>query len=92
MGFVLYGGAAIALQLGHRRSVDFDFFSTEPLDKEALRATFSFIHGAAILQDELNTLVVSALTLKGHISLRRILPALISPRRRSKERPSWKRR
>lgn len=26
--FTLYGGTAIALQLGHRASVDFDFFST----------------------------------------------------------------
>jgi len=25
--FVLYGGTAIALQLGHRQSVDFDFFA-----------------------------------------------------------------
>jgi hypothetical protein len=60
MGFVLYGGTAVALQLGHRRSVDFDFFNAEPLDKEAVRATFPFTGRAAILQDELNTLVVSA--------------------------------
>lgn len=26
LGFVLYGGTAIALRLGHRISVDFDFF------------------------------------------------------------------
>lgn len=26
--FVLYGGTALALRLGHRQSVDFDFFST----------------------------------------------------------------
>ncbi len=25
--FVLYGGTAIALHLGHRQSVDFDFFT-----------------------------------------------------------------
>jgi hypothetical protein len=30
--FVLYGGTAIALHLGHRESVDFDFFSSEDLD------------------------------------------------------------
>lgn len=33
MGFILYGGTAIALQLGHRVSVDFDFFSSESLDE-----------------------------------------------------------
>jgi Nucleotidyl transferase AbiEii toxin, Type IV TA system len=27
LGFVLYGGTAIALRLGHRASVDFDFFT-----------------------------------------------------------------
>lgn len=26
LGFALYGGTAIALRLGHRASVDFDFF------------------------------------------------------------------
>jgi len=31
--FVLYGGTAIALRLGHRVSVDFDFFSSQPLNK-----------------------------------------------------------
>ena len=31
LGFVLYGGTAIALQCGHRNSVDFDFFSSESL-------------------------------------------------------------
>lgn len=29
---VLYGGTAVALRYGHRRSVDFDFFSATPLD------------------------------------------------------------
>jgi len=37
-GFVLYGGTALALRLGHRESVDFDFFSHEPLDHDALTA------------------------------------------------------
>ena len=30
LSFVLYGGTAVALQLGHRVSIDFDFFSAEP--------------------------------------------------------------
>ena len=34
--FVLYGGTAIALHLGHRQSVDFDFFGIQPLDPTAL--------------------------------------------------------
>jgi hypothetical protein len=31
-GFYLAGGTALALQLGHRRSVDFDFFREDPID------------------------------------------------------------
>jgi hypothetical protein len=34
--FILYGGTAIALHLGHRESVDFDFFSFQDLDTLAL--------------------------------------------------------
>lgn len=60
LGLVLYGGTAIALHLGHRESLDFDFIQSEPLDKDALRASFDFIREAPILQDGLNILVVSA--------------------------------
>ena len=58
--FVLYGGTAIALQLGHRESLDFDFFRSEPLDKERVRDAFGFVHNAAVLQDAPNTLVILA--------------------------------
>ncbi len=35
-GFYLAGGTALALQMGHRRSVDFDLFSPEPLPPRLL--------------------------------------------------------
>jgi len=54
----LYGGTAIALRIGHRASADFDFFTDKPLDKEALRAALPFIGGAAVLQDQADTLTV----------------------------------
>jgi hypothetical protein len=60
LNFVLYGGTAIALHLGHRESLDFDFFRSDPLEKDQLRAAFAFVHGAAILQDTHDTLVVVA--------------------------------
>ena len=60
LGFVLYGGTAIALHLGHRRSIDFDFFRSEPLDKHQVRAEFAFVKEAAVLQDTPDTLVVLA--------------------------------
>ena len=34
LGYVLYGGTAIALRLGHRQSIDFDFFTDRALDRE----------------------------------------------------------
>lgn len=58
LGFALYGGTAIALRLGHRPSVDFDFFSEKPLDREAIQAAFPFLAQSTVLQDERNTLSV----------------------------------
>jgi hypothetical protein len=60
LNFVLYGGTAVALHLGHRESLDFDFFRSEPLDKDQIRVAFGFINGAAVLQDASDTLVVIA--------------------------------
>lgn len=57
-GFVLYGGTAIALRLGHRTSVDFDFFSENPLNREALRDALPFTAQSTIIQDEKNTLTM----------------------------------
>ena len=58
LGFVLYGGTAIALRLGHRASVDFDFFSEKPLDRESIREAFPFMAQSIVLQDERNALSV----------------------------------
>jgi hypothetical protein len=58
LGFVLYGGTAIALRLGHRQSVDFDFFSTRPLDRDALFRAISPLGQAVLSQDIANTLSV----------------------------------
>lgn len=40
--FVLYGGTGLALQLGHRVSEDFDFFSSSSFDAEHLRSRLPF--------------------------------------------------
>jgi len=58
LGFVLYGGTAVSLHLGHRRSADFDFFHDRPLDRDAIRAGFSFMTVAETLQETTDTLVV----------------------------------
>ena len=49
--YVLYGGTALALRLGHRSSVDFDFFSSHALDFGALYK-IPFIADAEVLQRE----------------------------------------
>ena len=54
--FVLYEGTAIALHLGHRQSVDFDFFGNRPLDPDAVTLAIPFLAGAKITQRQPNTL------------------------------------
>ena len=58
-GFYLAGGTALALQIGHRDSIDFDFFTESPIDTtrlfdEVLRI-FSG-HNVVKVQEEHNTL------------------------------------
>ena len=54
--FILYGGTAIALHLGHRQSEDFDFFADTEIDVEALYRSIPFLQGSRIIQREPNTL------------------------------------
>ncbi len=57
-GFVLYGGTALALRLGHRASVDFDFFAHEPLDHRALERALPWLREGEALQEEANARTV----------------------------------
>ena len=57
-GFVLYGGTALALRLGHRQSVDFDFFSHLPLNRGRLLARFPFLLESEDLQNDSNAWTV----------------------------------
>jgi hypothetical protein len=56
--FILYGGTALALRLGHRASVDFDFFSFEPFVPAELLRAAPWLSEAERLQVEPNTLTV----------------------------------
>jgi hypothetical protein len=69
LSFVLYGGTAVALHLGHRISVDFDFFRTEPLDKKEIEKFFTFMRDARTVQEDENTLVVSAPVQSGPVKI-----------------------
>ncbi len=59
--FYLAGGTALALQLGHRDSIDFDFFSADDLNTVHLfEKITSIFHGHTLLktQEEKNTLSI----------------------------------
>ncbi len=57
-GFVLYGGTAISLRLGHRISVDFDFFTDRPLEHAGLIAELPFGGRSRVLQEAPDTLTL----------------------------------
>ena len=59
--FYLVGGTALALQIGHRISVDLDFFSTTPFDNAQMREYLESKYG-------FRTDYMAANTLKGEIS------------------------
>ena len=59
--FALYGGTALALRLAHRASVDFDFFTSKPLDSERL-LRLPFAKNADVLQRQPDTLTLSVAT------------------------------
>jgi hypothetical protein len=84
LSFVLYGGTAVALHLGHRTSVDFDFFRSAALSKTEIEASFAFMASARTIQEDRNTLVVNAampggsvrVSFFGDITIGRINPPL----------------
>ena len=56
--FVLYGGTAIALHLGHRQSIDFDFFADRSIEPDSLLGGIAAFAGATVTQRARNTLSV----------------------------------
>jgi hypothetical protein len=58
--FTLYGGTAIALRLGHRPSLDFDFFSlTTTFEPGSLLGKLPYLKGAVVRQSAASTLTVT---------------------------------
>ncbi|HEX4961149.1 MAG TPA: nucleotidyl transferase AbiEii/AbiGii toxin family protein [Thermoanaerobaculia bacterium] len=77
--FVLYGGTALALRLGHRSSEDFDFFSNQAFRPDDLERQIPFLEGTQRLQSSPNTLVSLAdrsgpvkLSFFGGLTLKRV--------------------
>lgn len=59
LGYTLYGGTAIALQLGHRDLVDFDFFTDKPVSEGGLKRAMPMLRTARTLQKDDDTWVVN---------------------------------
>ena len=57
--FTLYGGTAIALRLGHRQSIDFDFFAQTSFAPDALLTKIPYLKGAVVRQSSPNTLTTT---------------------------------
>jgi hypothetical protein len=85
-GFVLYGGTALALQLGHRESVDFDFFTSRSFQPGDLTSRFHLLNNVEILQAFPNTLTVIKngtfgevkMSFFGGLNLARVAPPIAS--------------
>jgi hypothetical protein len=56
--FYLAGGTGLALQVGHRRSLDFDFFRPQPFDPNDLLRQFEHVGTLVARRAEVNTLTV----------------------------------
>jgi Nucleotidyl transferase AbiEii toxin, Type IV TA system len=56
--FTLYGGTAVALHLGHRQSIDFDFFGIRSVAPIELAGSLTLLEGGTVLQSEPNTLTM----------------------------------
>jgi hypothetical protein len=69
LGLVLYGGTAIALRLGHRTSIDFDFFSERPLDFKRLDRAFPFLQRSSVIQSQPDTLSVLVSALESEVKV-----------------------
>lgn len=67
--FVLYGGTAIALRLGHRQSIDFDFFSDRGFRFDELSEAVPTIASSTVLQRKENTLTTSVRMPDGDVKL-----------------------
>lgn len=69
--FVLYGGTAVALRLGHRVSVDFDFFSARSFTPAGLIEQMPLLgtEGSSIQQSKENTFELEVPGPEGRVKL-----------------------
>jgi hypothetical protein len=56
--FILYGGTAVSLRLGHHKSIDFDFFTSETFLPDDLFREIGFLKNGVKIQEKPNTVTV----------------------------------
>jgi len=54
--FYLAGGTALALQLGHRHSIDFDFFNTTSLNREMIKRNLGDLGDMELYSEDKDTI------------------------------------
>ena len=59
--FYLVGGTALALQLGHRISIDLDLFTTEPFDKSDLLDLLNAHFEDVVLESEGTSILITSI-------------------------------
>ena len=79
LGFYLAGGTAIALQLGHRRSVDFDWFTPHFPGSPVDLADTLHRHGVALAPSTLAERTVHGSINGVRVSFLEFRPALLEP-------------
>lgn len=62
--FLLVGGTALALQIGHRNSVDLDFFGNSEIDADLFRREISEYGESRVLKQSKNILILEVNGLK----------------------------
>jgi len=67
--FVLYGGTALALRLGHRESVDFDFFCHRSFQPSLLLHSIPYLQDQAVTEQSESTLSCDITTPKGVVKV-----------------------
>ncbi len=67
-GFVLYGGTALVLRLGHRESIDFDFFSQQSFARGAMLPLLQWAN-PVLRRDSDNTIEILLPTPHGPVKI-----------------------
>lgn len=57
--FRLVGGTSLALQLGHRQSIDLDFFGEQPIDEDSFLSALNHMGRVQIIKKSKNILILS---------------------------------